>query len=180
MTPVIFLFFLPPRSTNKVGQLQHKTWTNHSWFSSLEWVRVKKCSDTGFQFHMSVFTLIFAEQMLQSLVMYTSTFLFFFFCAPCWQMNTRTQKYDCWQLLWGFILQLRNKGNKLIAAKNFCFFLFLYNIVDKTLKCIVIVHRLFIFHTISCIRLDASIIKIISVNQAKEIKFVFSLKKDIL
>lgn len=54
---------------------------------------------------------------------------------------------------------------------------FLYNIVDKTLKCIVIVHRLFIFHTISCIKSDASIIKIISVNQAKEAKFVFSLKK---
>lgn len=94
-------------------------------------------------------------------------------------MNTRPQKYDCWQLLWGFILQLRNKWNKLIAAKNFVFFL-LYNIVDKTSKCIVIVHRLFIFHTISCIGLDASIIKIISVNQAKEVKFVFSLKKDIL
>lgn len=77
----------------------------------------------------------------------------------------------------GFILQLRNKWNKLIGAKNVFFF---YNIVDKTLKCIVIVHRLFIFHTISCIKLDASIIKIISVNQAKEAKFVFSLKKDIL
>lgn len=78
----------------------------------------------------------------------------------------------------GFILQLRKKWNKLIGAKKF--FFFFYNIVDKTLKCIVIVHRLFIFHTISCIKLDASIIKIISVNQAEEAKFVFSLKKDIL
>lgn len=80
-----------------------------------------------------------------------------------------------------FILQLRKKRNKLIGAKkteqNKVSFFFFYNIIDKTLKCIVIVHRLFIFHTISCIKSDASIIKIISVNRAKEAKFVFSLKK---
>lgn len=88
-----------------------------------------------------------------------------------------------------FILQLRKKRNKLIGAKNknkkqknskqnkVSFFV--YNIIDKTLKCIVIVHRLFIFHTVSCIKSDASIIKIISVNRAKEAKFVFSLKNDI-
>lgn len=83
-----------------------------------------------------------------------------------------------------FILQLRKKRNKLIGAKQNktkqkSLFFFLYNIIDKTLKCIVIVHRLFIFHTISCIKSDASIIKIISVNRAKEAKFVFSLKNDI-
>lgn len=49
---------------------------------------------------------------------------FFFSCAPLGQMNTQPQKYDCWQLLWGFILQLRNKWNKLIAAKNVFFFFF--------------------------------------------------------
>lgn len=102
----------------------------------------------------------------------------------CWvRCTTMTNEHtttNVWLLTTalGFILQLRNKWNKLIGARNFLFFF--YNIVDKTLKCIVIVHRLFIFHTISCIKLDASIIKIISVNQAKEAKFVFSLKKDIL
>lgn len=72
-------FFFCPRFHIKVGLLQH---IQHGptilGFSPLEWVWVKKCSDTGLQFHMGVFTLIIAEQMLQSLVLYTLTFFFFF------------------------------------------------------------------------------------------------------
>lgn len=118
-----FFFFCPPLHI-KVGLLQHiKQGTTILGFSPLEWVWVKKCSDTGLQFHMGVFTLIVAEQMLQSLVMYMSTFLFSFFFAhhlDKWTHNHKSMTVDnCFGVLF---LQLRNKWNKLIAAKNFVFF----------------------------------------------------------
>ena len=95
--------------------------------------------------------------------------------VPCIENEHATTNVVLLTTALGFILQLRKKLNELISAKKLL--IFFYNILDKTLKCIVIVHRLFIFHTISCIKLDAIIIKIISVNQAREAKFVFSFLK---
>lgn len=136
--------------------------------SSLSITKREKSSCTGLGFDIGVIALICRKANAK---VYTC----WGWCINKTNKHTTTHVRLLTTAL-GFILQLRKKWNKLIGAKNF----FFYNIVDKTLKCIVIVHRLFIFHTISCIKLDASIIKIISVNQAKEAKFVFSLKKDIL